>query len=307
MDNVIIVGGSGFIGRHLADQLLANGYQPIVLTRNRNCTFDAEIKKVVWDGCSIDSWCEHAQNAKVIVNLAGENIASGRWNTQKKKRILESRINATQAVADAVKVCKEKGVPTPQVIQASAIGFYGENRESLLDENSKGGDGFLANVCKAWENSATPIGEITNLSIVRIGAVLGTNGGALEKIMPLFKYYGGGHPGKGTEIFSWIHIDDLCKIILFLIHHREINGIFNATAPQPVPAKTFYRILGQAMGRPSWLHPPRFILKLIVGEMAESLILSSLHVLPKRIANNGFKFSYPTCRDALTHLATKRN
>jgi len=302
MDKVIIVGGSGFIGRHLADHLLANGFQPVVLTRNSNATFDDKIPTVVWDGYGIDHWLEHAQQAVAIINLAGENISTGRWGTQKKKRILESRINATQSVVNVIKACKENGGKIPHVIQSSAIGYYGSSRDKCLDENSTAGNGFLADVCKAWENSAAPIGEMTHLTILRIGAVLGTNGGALEKIMPLFKYYGGGHPGKGTEIFSWIHIDDLCKIILFLINHPEMQGIFNATAPQPVPSKTFYKVLGQAMKRPSWLHPPKFILKLALGEMAGALILSNLHVLPKRIANTGFKFSYPTCRDALTHL-----
>jgi uncharacterized protein (TIGR01777 family) len=307
MSRVIITGGTGFIGRPLSLRLVQEGFDVVCLTRNAS---DAKkrggngIKFVEWDGKSAAGWFEYAEGASTIVNLAGESIGSGRWSDAKKRRILQSRMNAGKAVKEAVKVVKKK----PEVvIQASAIGIYGNRGQDILDESSGLGEGFLAEVAKDWEESTREI-EAWGIRrvIIRTGMVLGATGGALARMLLPFRFFAGGPMGCGKQWMSWIHIADEIEGILFLMERKDLYGAFNLTAPQPLQNKRFSRELGKLLKRPAWFPVPALFLKLFLGKMAEETILTSQRVLPVRLEKAGFKFAFPILTEALAHLLGKK-
>lgn len=308
LSRVIITGGTGFIGRPLSLLLTQEGFDVVCLTRNASAAKNRGgngIKFVEWDGKSAVGWSKYAEGAAAIVNLAGESIASGRWSDAKKQRILQSRMNAGKAVTEAVESVKQK----PEVvIQASAIGIYGNRRKETLDESSGLGEGFLAEVAKDWEEST---GEIETLEvrrvIIRSGMVLGATGGALARMLLPYRFFIGGPMGRGKQWMSWIHIADEIGSILFLLGRKDLKGIFNLTAPQPLQNKAFSRELGTLLKRPSWLPVPGFFLKLFLGKMAEETILSSQRVLPVRLEEAGFKFAFPEFTGALTDILGKKS
>lgn len=296
---VVITGATGFIGRALCEELHRD-YELIALSRNasRAARSVGDWAKVVeWDGRTTGSWFQHADGAFAIINLAGENVASGRWNESKKASILHSRLDSPRAVLDAIKQVDKK--PTV-VIQASAVGYYGSRRDEQLDEASIPGEGFLANVCRRVESLAD---EIENLGVrcvvIRTGVVLGRDGGALAKLAKPFRFYLGGHLGTGEQWFSWISLDDEVAAIKFLIENEPLRGAFNLTAPQPVTMKEFCKTLGKVLHRPAWMHAPAFLVRLALGEMADEMLLSGQRVLPKRLLDAGFGFRYPDVEKAL--------
>jgi uncharacterized protein (TIGR01777 family) len=303
MPRVIVTGGTGFIGRPLSYRLLEEGYDVVCLTRSASAAKKKggnRIKFVAWDGKSAAGWSEHAEGAAAIVNLAGESIGSGRWSGAKRQRILQSRMNAGKAVTEAVESVRRK----PEVvIQASAIGIYGNRGEEILDESSRLGEGFLAEVAKDWEASTGGI-EASGVRriIIRTGMVLGTAGGALARLLLPYRFFIGGPMGSGKQWMSWIHITDEIGGILFLLRRKNMNGTFNLTAPQPLPNKSFSRELGKLLRRPSWFPIPGLFLKVFLGKMAEETILASQRVSPVRLEEAGYKFVYPELTGALTDL-----
>lgn len=303
MPRVIISGGTGFIGRPLSHRLLQEGFDVVCLSRKASAAKKREkngIKFVVWDGKSAEGWGEHAEGAKAIVNLAGESIGSGRWTEERRKRILQSRMNAGKAITEAVVSAAEK----PEVvIQASAIGIYGNRGEEVLDESSGPGEGFLANVAKNWEGST---GEIEALGVrrvvIRTGVVLGSSGGALARMLLPYRFFVGGPLGNGKQWMSWIHIADEVGAIKFLLKREDLSGVFNLTAPRPLPNRSFSREIGRLLGRPSWFPVPRLALSLFLGKMAEETILTSQRVIPARLEKAEFQFAFPELRGALTDI-----
>jgi uncharacterized protein (TIGR01777 family) len=247
-----------------------------------------------------DEWRRAVDGALVVVNLAGENIASGRWTAARKNRILRSRIGTTEAVVNSIEQAQQK----PKVcIQASAIGYYGDRGSEILDENSASGAGFLADVCKKWEQAAGRLENLgVRLAIIRLGAVLGAEGGMMQKLLPAFRFFLGGHPGSGEQWLSWIHIDDVTRAIRFLIETNPLCGIFNLTAPNPVPAKDFYRLIGKAMHRPAIFPLPSFVLKILMGKMATELLLAGQKVVPRRLLVSGYKFRYADAGSAIESI-----
>jgi uncharacterized protein (TIGR01777 family) len=303
MSRVIVTGGTGFIGRPLSLRLIEDGYDVVCLTRNAlgaKERWGNRIKFVDWDGKSAAGWSKYAEGAAAIVNLAGESIGSGRWTDERRQRILQSRMNAGEAVTEAVKSVKRK----PEfVIQASAIGIYGNRGKETLDEYSGLGEGFLAEVAKDWEESTGKIEDLgVRRVIIRTGMVLGSTGGALARLLLPYRFFVGGPMGSGKQWMSWIHIEDEIGSILFLMGHKDLNGVFNLTAPRPLQNRLFNRELGKLLKSPSWLPVPGFLLKLFLGKMAEETILSSQRVLPARLEEAGFKFVYPDLPGALTDL-----
>jgi len=303
---VVITGATGFIGRALCKELHKD-YEVIALSRdsNRAAKSVGDWAKVVeWDGRTTGSWIQHADGAFAIINLAGENIASGRWNKSKKAGILHSRLDSARAVLAAIKQVNEKpGV----IIHASAIGYYGSRRNERLDETSPVGKGFLADVCRKSEIIASQIeAEGVRCVVIRTGVVLGNDGGALPGIMRPFRFFLGGHPGNGRQWFSWISLDDEVAAIKFLMENENPKGVFNLTSPLPVTMKKFCRKLGWVLRRPSWLFFPGFIMRLALGEMADEMLLSGQRVLPKRLLEASFEFKYADVKKALKAIKAQR-
>jgi len=306
---VIITGGSGFIGRVLAGELAICGYEVIVLSRRPEKAIRHQSSRVHtahWNPEDPESWMHHLSGDCAIVNLAGDNIASSlRWTAAKKNRILGSRLFVGKAVSEAVK----QAVHKPRVlIQASAVGIYGNRYDEVLTEASVPGNGFLADVAGQWEKSISAVRDQgVRCVAIRTGIVLGKGGGFLERVIVPFRLFAGGHPGNGRQWLSWIHLADETQAIRFLIEHEDLNGCFNLTAPGPLTARDFFKTLGRVTKRPSWLHPPAFVLRLLFGELAQELLLSGQRVHPHRLLNAGYVFRYPDVFSALNDLLSVRS
>ncbi|MCL5291198.1 MAG: TIGR01777 family oxidoreductase [Actinobacteria bacterium] len=296
----LITGGTGFIGKHLARELLSAGHKVVVLSRDKAKAVKElgnEIEIVVWrgtEGLPLNA----LQGVDCVVNLAGESIGSGRWTRAKKERIVASRVDTTRALTNSIKERTDK----PKVfVSASAIGFYGPCGDEELTEGSPAGGDFLARVAKTWESEAykTESPE-TRVATVRIGVVLG-HGGALEQMIPPFRLCLGGPIGSGKQWVSWIHVNDLVGLIRFVMENDAVKGPVNATAPNPVRMEELCKALGQVMKRPAMLRTPEFLLRLIFGEMAD-LLLNGQRVLPRKALEMGYEFQFPTARSALEEV-----
>jgi uncharacterized protein (TIGR01777 family) len=310
MSRVIVTGGTGFIGRRLTQRLVEKGYEVICLTRNVDRAREEgeggiRIKLVRWDAKSAVGWGGYAEGASAIVNLAGESLASGRWNKKRRRRILQSRLRAGKAVADAVKSARKK---PSAVIQASAIGFYGNRGDEELDENSTSGTGFLPQVTRKWEKATADVeANGVRRSVIRTGLVLGEKGGALPRLALPFRFFLGGPLGSGQQWISWIHIEDEVKAIIYLMEHPALAGVFNLTAPHPLRNRDFSKKLGMVLKRPSWMPVPGFLLRLIFGQKAEETILSGQKVMPVRLVEAGYEFVFPEAGNALADILVKKS
>jgi uncharacterized protein (TIGR01777 family) len=300
---VIISGATGFIGTILVKKLVARNYHVVVLSRNpgKAAAFNSsQVKVVAWDGRSANGWGHYVDGAYGIINLAGENIAAGRWTPARKTAILQSRLAAGRAIVEAVTLSARK----PRVvIQASGIGYYGNRGDTVLDETSSSGTGFLSDVAIQWEKSTEPVEALgVRRAIIRTGIVLGRGGGFLSRVLLPFKLFMGGCMGSGRQWLSWVHMEDEVSAICFLLEQDAAQGAFNLSSPQPLNAKDFFAEVGRALGRPSWLPVPGFVMHLALGEMADELILSGQRALPARLLQAGYAFHYPLARGALNNI-----
>lgn len=306
---IIITGGTGLIGRALAADLAADQHQVIVLSRKSAAdkVLPAGVRAVVWDGKSSKGWAQEVEDAEAIVNLAGESIAGEtpskiRWTAERKKRILESRLNAGRAVVEAVTQAVHKPAV---VVQSSAVGYYGPSLRPAFAEEAPAGSDFLAEVCKAWEASTQKVEELgVRRVVIRTGVVLSKNGGALPLQMLPFLFFAGGMIGSGKQGYPWIHIQDEIRAIRFLIENPFASGVFNLTAPQMVNNAEFSKALGKALNRPSLIPAPAFVFRLAFGEAATILVDGQLPE-PKRLMQSGFQFSYTDAQAALRDLLKK--
>jgi uncharacterized protein (TIGR01777 family) len=304
---VIITGATGFIGKALCPELVEAGYEVVTLSRNRETgtkTLGEKVKVAQWDGKTAKSWGDLVNGAYAIINLAGENISSGRWTEKRKKEILESRLSAGKAVVEAVKHAKEK---PKVVIQVSAIGYYGSRGDEKVDEESAPGKGFLPGVAQQWELSTKAV-ELFGVRhiVIRTGIVLGKDGGAFPRLALPFRLFFGGSLGSGEQWFSWIHLKDEVRAIRFLIEKEDLEGVFNLTAQGAVKEKDFARILGHVLRRPSWFPVPGFALRLLLGEMADEALLTGQRVAPKRLLAAGFSFKYVDAETALREILSEK-
>jgi uncharacterized protein (TIGR01777 family) len=299
---VVITGAIGFIGRALCKELHKD-YEVTALSRSAEGAGRSigNLAKVAhWDAKIPAGWDREADGALAVINLAGENVGSGRWNAARKSRILNSRLDAAKAVIEAAKHLQNK---PKVVILASAVGYYGPRQDEPLDETAAPGEGFLAGVCRQVEGFTAEIeGLGIRCVVIRTGVVLGRDGGALAKLAKPFRFYLGGHLGSGRQWFSWISLDDEVSAIRFLMENEHLRGAFNLTAPQPVTMKEFCRVLGKVLHRPAWLNLPGFAARFALGEMADEMLLSGQRVLPKRLLAAGFKFKYPDVEKALSDI-----
>jgi len=306
MNRVVVTGATGFIGKALCFRLLEENYDVVALSRSKEKgekIFGTGVTVVGWDGKSSKAWQDYANGAYAIVNLAGENIGSGRWTTEKKHAILQSRLDAGRAVVEALKSVYNK----PEVIiQASAIGYYGSREDEIIDESFSVGEGFLADVVKKWELSTQEVESYkTRRVIIRSGVVIGKEGGAVLRLIKPFRLFVGGHLGSGKQWFSWIHLEDEVEAILFLMQREDLKGVFNLTAPRQLIQKDFARIMGKVMKRPSWFPVPSFVFRLFFGEMAKEMLLSGQRVVPRRLLEAGYRFVYPQAELALNEILGK--
>jgi hypothetical protein len=297
---VAITGATGFVGSRLVEQLQAQGHQPLIFTRNREAALrrfpNWEI--VAYTPTEAGDWQKAIAGCDAVVHLAGEPIAENRWTPQHKEEILNSRKLGTQKMVEAI----AQANPKPQVlVNASAIGYYGTSETATFDETSPPGNDFLAEVCQAWEAEAQKVKNAgVRLVILRFGIVLG-NGGALAKMIPPFQFFAGGPIGTGQQWFAWIHRDDLVHLIMEALNQSDMEGVFNATAPNPVRMSELSEKLGDVLHRPSWLPVPSFALEALLGEGAK-VVLEGQQVLPKRTISYGFKYQYPIVKEALAEI-----
>jgi uncharacterized protein (TIGR01777 family) len=300
---IVITGATGFIGGELSRFFLNKEYHLKGFTRSPEKTKKLEnlgIHPVLWDTQSLTGWETELENTDAVINLAGESIATGRLTDKKKKRILNSRVDSVKVLAQALEQVKNK----PEVVvQASGIGFYGSRGDEELQENAAVGQGIFADAVKQWEDCTDTFKRTgVRLVILRLGMVLGKDKGALKPMTMPFRFFIGGPLGLGKQWMSWVHILDVARAIDFLISHKEYSGIYNLTAPHPVRNKEFARNLGNVLHRPSFFPVPAFMLKLMLGEMANELLLTSQRVLPARLLEAGFTFDYPHLEPALNDL-----
>jgi hypothetical protein len=299
---ILITGGTGLIGTALADSLLQDGHEVILLSRNPARTRSLAPKGAqleAWDGKTANGWGKLINNQSVIVNLAGSNLGAGRWTASRKKEILDSRLFAGQAVVQAVQQAAEKPLA---VLQSSAVGYYGSQADKQLTEGSPAGSDFASRVTVEWEKSTAAVEALgVRRVILRTGVVISTRGGAFPKLLLPFRLFVGGPIGSGKQWFPWIHLADEVAGIRFLIDHPETSGLYNLSAPNPVQNKTLARAIGKALHRPALLPVPPQALQLLFGEMS-TILLASQRVLPQRLVQAGMKFQFPEIEPALKDL-----
>lgn len=297
---IAITGGTGFVGQALTEELLEHHHEVMILTRNPD-KYDnrSGVTYVKWlsDGAKPEDALEGIQ---AFINLAGESINSGRWTDERKKRIINSRINSTQEVMNIIKTLKEKPAC---LINASAIGYYPSSKTNTYTEAStETADNFLGETVQIWEREASKANQLDiRVAYARFGIILGEEEGALPRIALPYKMFVGGTVGSGDQWMSWVHIKDIARAVHFIIETESISGPVNVTAPSPVTMKEFGKTLGAVLGRPHWIPVPSLALKVAMGEMS-ALVLEGQKVLPSVLSENGFKFEYPELKSALIDI-----
>lgn len=303
---IVIAGGTGFLGRPLCAALAGDGHEVVVLTRNGQTRTAGGTRAVAWElDRALSPWAAELDGAGAVINLAGEPIAGHRWSAAQKRRIEDSRVTATRRLATAI---TEAAAPPPVFISGSAVGFYGACGSEVVTEDTGAGHDFLAGVCRRWEGQAVAASSArTRVVCLRTGLVLAPDGGALPSMLPPFKLGLGGRLGSGRQYWPWIHRTDWVNLVRFLIGAPDAVGAVNATAPTPVTNAEFTAELGRALGRPTYIPVPRLALRILLGEMADALLLSGQRATPVKAQHLGFSFTYPRLSlalDAALHHGT---
>jgi hypothetical protein len=291
---VAIAGASGLVGSHLADYLTTAGHRVLRLVRRA----DAGPGEIPWDPAADALYAPALEGVDAIVNLAGVTLG-GVWTPSRRRAILESRVQATHTLAGAI---ARMDAPPPVVVNASAVGAYGSRGGETVTEQMELGTGFLADVCRAWEAAAAPMGEAgVRLVTARFGIVLSAAGGALAAMLPAFRVGLGTRLGDGDQYWAWAELDDVLAAIEWALHDEELEGVVNVTAPEPVTNREFTRILGRVLHRPAALAAPGFALRHGLGGMGEEMFLASQRAVPERLRERGFRFAFPTLEGALRY------
>ncbi len=297
---IAIAGGSGFVGTALIDELSKENHDIYILTRHpekfkkqTNLTYISWLAKEAQPE-------KHLAGLDVFINLAGESLNSGRWTPERKRRIVESRVEASKEMNRIISMLPDK---LSVIINASAVGYYGISDDETFTETSGSvGDDFLARTVQLWEKEAAKSRSYSNrLVLTRFGVILGEKDGALPMMVLPYKLFGGGKMGKGNQWLSWIHIHDVVRAIIFCMNDQRIEGPVNFTAPNPVQMDTFGKTIGAVLHRPHWLPVPPIFLKKLLGEMS-ILVLEGQNVLPTKLKDEGFTFSFPILKEALQNI-----
>jgi uncharacterized protein (TIGR01777 family) len=291
---VAITGASGMIGTQLAAFLEGGGHRVVRVSRRKPAAVAVE---PYWNPDAGEVEAEGFQSVDAVVHLAGENIAAGRWTQERKESIRKSRVDGTRLLAEALASLPAR---PRTLVAASAIGFYGNRGDEPVDEDSPPGEGFLAEVCRGWEQAASPAAE-AGIRVVnaRIGVVLAAQGGALQKLLTPFKLGLGGKVGSGRQYMSWVALDDVIGALHHLLMTESVSGPVNVVAPRAVTSAEFARTLGRVLRRPALLPLPGFAVKAAFGEMGQELLLGGARVIPKRLGESGFRFLHPELEPAL--------
>jgi len=292
---IVIAGGTGFLGRALAETLAADRHDVTVLTRQ---SIGGQARAVMWNpNGDSGPWAAALDGADAVVNLAGESIGGRRWTAAQKQRILDSRLNATRSIVAAIRASRSA---PPLLVNASAVGYYGPRGDEIVTETEHPGSDFLATVCAQWEaEAARAANDRTRVVCVRTGIVLDKQGGAMPQMMLPFRLGAGGPVGSGRQYWPWIHRADWIGMVRWLLLADRASGPFNATGPEPVTNAEFAKALGRAMHRPALLPTPGFILRVVLGEMADGLLLAGQRAIPQRAEQAGFVFRYRHLAPAL--------
>lgn len=306
-NRVVIAGGTGLIGRALAGRLAASGREVVLLSRSASGKAgERELppgcRLAVWDGRTASGWGELASGAEAIVNLAGESIAGGRWSVERKARILDSRLQSTAAVVEAIAQAKR---PPRVLLQGSAVGYYGDRADELLAEDAAAGDGFLGETARAWEAASAPAESFgVRRVLARTGVVLAREGGAFPKMALPFRLGAGAVLGSGKQWMPWIHLADEIAALEFLLGNEAARGAVDLAAPEPATQAEFARELARTLRRPLLARAPAWTLRAALGEMAD-LVLASQRVVPQRLLELGFRFRFPALPAALGDLCRR--
>jgi uncharacterized protein (TIGR01777 family) len=299
---VLIAGGTGLIGSRLSQLLVEKGYNVLHLSRRKN--LQAEIPAYAWDLNQMSVDDEAITRSDIVVNLAGAGIADKPWTEERKQLIIDSRVKSNRLLLDAF---QRLGHQPEVYVAASAIGYYGDSGEAWVNEESESGEGFLSKSVQIWEQ---PIQEAIASDLrtvaLRIGLVLSTKGGALPKLLLPFYFFIGTYFGDGQQWYSWIHIDDLCRMFIQAIEDREMQGVYNAVGPTPERNKAFTRLVGEARNVPFLLFPaPVFALQLFLGEMSQTVLIST-KVSSEKIEKRGFTFQFEQLGEAVQDLLARK-
>jgi len=302
MYTILIAGGTGLIGSHLSEMLTQQGHTVHLLSRTADA--DAKYKTFVWDVMKGEMDEAALASADFVINFAGAGIADKRWTDNRKKLIIESRVKGNELLAKLLP--KYKNVKA--YISASAIGYYGDRgTEPLSESAAPGKDGFLSESVVAWEKSIDEVAATGLRTVkIRIGIVLSTKGGALEKLLLPFNFWLGVYFGNGEQIYSWVHIEDLCRMFIAAIENESMEGVYNGVAPHPVTNKKFTEITAKALDKSALLVPsPSFAMRIAMGEMAD-VVLSGSNVLSEKIKGEGFHFEHPELKPALENILARK-
>jgi uncharacterized protein (TIGR01777 family) len=303
---IVVAGGTGFIGRPLCALLCQEGHRVTLLTRRREeaqRSYGSTVTAVEWNGREAGAWEQCLEGADAVVNLAGAPIADGRWTEARKRWLTESRVLTTRLLAEAM----SRRTSKPRaLVSASGIGYYGASDDRVLDEGAARGEGFLADLCLAWEAEALRAAEFdVRVVTLRTGMVLEQDGGALPKMLLPFRLFAGGPIMPGTQWVSWIHRRDHIGLIQWILVTPDISGPINAVAPEAVTMNRFCEVLGQVLHRPSWLPVPSFALHVALGELG-TLMTEGQRVNPAKALSGGYIFHYSTLEPALRAILSKR-
>ncbi len=299
---VVVSGGTGLVGRRLVASLVADGHEVVVLTRDPaslHGELPHRVSVAAWDAEAGTLAPRTIAGADAVVHLAGTGVADKRWSPRRRRSILRSRVGGGEAITAAIAALPESDRPRV-VVGGSAVGYYGDRGDELLREDAARGDGFLADVCDAWERSIV-IDGVRTVSL-RIGVVLARGGGALARMLPPFRLGAGGRLGSGRQWMSWIHVDDLVALIRHAIEEPALSGAVNATAPEPVTNAEFTKVLGRVLGRPAIIRVPAVALRVALGELA-GMLLGGQRVDPAAARGSGFTWRYPDLESALRDTA----
>ena len=291
---IAIAGGSGFLGQLLAARLRSEGHRILTLTRKTGI-----VDSITWhpDG-SAGQLSQHLDGLDVVVNLAGENLAGGRWTAKRKEVLISSRVLPTRTLARAIAACE---TPPRVFISGSGVGYYGDRGDEPVTEATPAGTDFIARICVDWEQEARAVATVTRLAIVRTAVVLAKGGGALQKMLLPFKLGLGATVGPGTQFFPWIHAQDWVSLVSWLMENDAAVGAFNAAAPETVTNRAFTKTLGRVLGRPAIFKAPAFAMHLALGEMAD-MLLHGQRVMPVHAEQLGFHFTHRALEPALHSL-----
>lgn len=291
---VVIAGGTGALGSRLTQALRARHHEVTILSRRAGGE-----GIVQWDPTDgSGAWTAAVRGADAVVNLVGDALDAGRWTEARKRAIHDSRIVPTRALANVVATAS----PPPAFVSASAVGIYGTRGDAVLTETASPGSDFLAGLCRHWEDEAMAAAAVARVVLLRTGLVLDRTAGALPRLALAFRCFLGGRLGSGRQWWPWIHADDWTELAVWTIAGATVSGALNVTAPAPVTNAEFARVLGRVLHRPSVLSVPAFALRVLLGEMADAVVLGGQRAVPRRALDGGYRFRYETLDRALDAL-----